>query len=132
MDSYGILAKQAATTGWVDLYTCPVTAEKTFETGNISVRPLVVTRRAATLVSSIVVCRLAGTGVTAEWVSLAVVDAPAGAVGNSNYIVYQMDIPGGTTKVFGLSMTLSASQTLRVISQANASINVIVNGVEIL
>lgn len=132
MDRYGVLAKQAATTSWADLYTCPATSGKTYESGDIEVRPLAATRATSTLVSSIVVCRLAATGGTAEWVSLAVVDTAGAAPGNSNYIVYQMDIAGGTTKVFGLSMTLSAGETLRVISEANSSINVIVNGVEII
>ena len=132
MDKYGILAKQAATTSLADLYVCPETEEKTYDSTNISVRPLAATRRASTLISSIVVCRLAATGGAAEWISLAVVDAAGGAVGNSNYILYQMDIAGGVTKVIGLSMTLSAGQALRVISEANGSINVIVNGVEIV
>lgn len=132
MDKYGVLSKQAATTSWADLYVCPETQEQTYDSASISVRPLAVTRRASTLVSTIVACRLAASGGAAEWFSLAVVDAPGGTVGNDNYIVYQMDIAGGTTKVIGLSMTLSAGQTIRVISEANSSVNLVVNGVEIL
>lgn len=131
MDKYGILARQAATTSWADLYTCPDAAEQTYDSANISVRPLAATRRTSALISSIVICRLAATAGAAEWVSLAVVSAAGDAVTNSDYLIYQQDIAGGTTKVIGMSMTLSGGETLRVISEANSSINVVVNGVEI-
>lgn len=131
MDRYGVLARQAATTTWADLYTCPLTEERTFDSANISVRPVAVTRRVSALVTSIVICRLAATAGVDQWVSLAVVDQPGDSVTNADYILFQQDFSGGTTKVIGLSMTLSAGQTLRVISEANSSFNAIVNGVEI-
>ena len=131
MDRYGILSRGAATTSWTDLYTCPVAAEQTYDSSNISVRPTIATRQTSAVVSTIVICRLAASGGAAQWISLAVTDAAGGAVNNENYIVYQQDVDGGDTRVMGLSMTLSAGQTIRMIAEANSSIAVTVNGVEI-
>ena len=131
MDKYGVLKRQVATTSWADVYTCPEAAEKTYDSATISVRPLAVDKVTSTLISSIVLCRLSATGGPAEWISLAVVDAPGVTPGDGDYIFYQKDLDGGMTLVVGISMTLGAGQTIRAIAEANTSVSVILNGVEI-
>lgn len=131
MDKYGILSKTKLTTSWQTLYSCPEPQETTYDSSNISVTPKSVNKPTSTLVSSVVVCRLVATGGTADWFSLAVVNAAGDAVALADYICYQQDVAGGTTKIISMGMTLKGGQTLKGIGEANDSVTIIVNGVEI-